>query len=150
MNQILTMGWWDLQSIIVPFFVLVLCPAIVLTIVAIMRKHKIDKKTEVMIAAIQNGVELDDDFFDKKGSKGIGKKTSKEKKVNKFQEGVTSAIIGVVLIIVGFCVMHKIDLLSLLFFIPGGVAFANGAGQIANFLVSGKDNEKTEEVNPEE
>lgn len=149
MNSILSFDWWQAESIVIPFMTLVVCPAIVLTIVALMRKHKIDKKTEVMIAAIQNGVDLDPDFFGGKGKASIGKKTPAEKQKEKFQEGVTTAILGLVLIVVGFCVMHRINLLSLLFFIPGGVLFANGMGLIANFLVSRKDGAKPGEK-PEE
>lgn len=149
MDNVLAVQWWELQSVLVPFIVLVVCPAIVLTIVAIMRKHKIDKKTEVMIAAIQNGVDLDPDFFDGKGKATIGKKTPEERQKDKFQEGVTTAILGLVLIVVGFCVMHRINLLSLLFFIPGGVLFANGMGLVANFLVGRKDAAKPEEKSEE-
>lgn len=142
MDNVLAVQWWELEDILVPFFVLVVCPAIVLTIVAIMRKHRIDKQTEVMIAAIQNGVELEPDFFDRKGRKA---KTPEEKRKDKFQGGVTSATLGLVLIIVGFCVMHRINLLSLLFFIPGGILLACGVGRVANFLVGRKDAEKSQE-----
>lgn len=130
MNSILSFDWWQAESIVIPFMTLVVCPAIVLTIVALMRKHKIDKETEVTIAAIQNGVKFDQDFLKRKGG---------ETKKDKFQRGVTLSVLGLVFIIIGFCVMFKIHLLSLLFFVPGGVMLADGLGKVANFLVDRKD-----------
>ena len=130
MNSILSFDWWQAENIVIPFISLVVCPAIVLTIVALMRKHKIDKETEVMIAAIQNGIKLDQDVLKRKGGKT---------KKDKFQRGVTLSVLGLVFIIIGFCVMFKIHLQSLLFFVSGGVMLADGLGKVANFLVDRKD-----------
>lgn len=129
MNTLLSVDWWQLEDILVPFFAIVLAPATILIIVALMRKHRIDRKTEVMLAAIEKGIELDPSFY------GKPRKSKKDSKEEKYQAGITSGIIGLALIIIGFFVNRN----ALLFVIPGAVLFAAGVGSVASIYLMKKE-----------
>lgn len=129
MNSLLTVDWYMMEDLLTSFFALVLAPAIVLGFVFLIQKFKISRKTEVMLAAIDKGVQLDPTFYCKQ------KKSFEEKSQKRFLSGAIVALIGVALCVIGAFTVSEIDLLSLLFFIPGGISVAVGSGLLLSFFV---------------
>ena len=91
------------QSLI-PIGICVILPIIVITLALRTRRHEIDKKTEVMMKAIENGAQLDPAFFESAAKAGCKEKTVKDKLMGYLTAAcVTSAIgllAGIVLTIV--------------------------------------------------
>jgi len=121
-----------LEDLLTSFFAIVLAPAIVLGFVFLMQRFKISRKTQVMLAAIEKGVQLDPAFYCKQ------KKSFEEKSRERFLSGSIVALIGVALCVIGAFTASEIDLLSLLFFIPGGISVGVGSGLVLSFLVGRK------------
>ena len=135
MNTLLSVDWWDLEGILVPFFSVVLLPAIIIFFAATMNKRKVESKTRIMLAAIEKGVELDPAFYTKP------RKSAEEKLHDRFLGGMIVGLIGLAFILIGAFTASRINLLSLLFFIPGGIMFAIGGGLVASFIVGRKSAE---------
>lgn len=96
MNSILTFlsSFW-LQSFLLPVFVVVVLPVSIVLIIAISRKHSIDKKTELAMKAIEKGETLDPSLFiDPKTPK-----TPKEKVFAKLTSGTMLTGLGIAFII---------------------------------------------------
>ena len=89
---------------LVPLGICVILPIIVITLALRTRRHEIDKKTEVMMKAIENGAQLDPAFFESAAKAGCKEKTVKDKLMGYLTAAcVTSAIgllAGIVLTIV--------------------------------------------------
>jgi hypothetical protein len=115
MNQLMMLLWstpWDavdrifrnLFQALIPIGICVILPIIVITLALRTRRHEIDKKTEVMMKAIENGAQLDPAFFESAAKAGCKEKTVKDKLMGYLTAAcVTSAIgllAGIVLTIV--------------------------------------------------
>ena len=91
-------------DVLVPIGICVVLPIIVITLAMKPRRHEIDKKTEVMMKAIENGAQLDPAFFESAAKAGCKEKTVKDKLMGYLTAAcVTSAIgllAGIVLTIV--------------------------------------------------
>ena len=90
MNQLMMLLWstpWDavdrifrnLFQALIPIGICVILPIIVITLALRTRRHEIDKKTEVMMKAIENGAQLDPAFFESAAKAGCKEKTVKDK-----------------------------------------------------------------------
>ena len=64
---------------LIPIGICVILPIIVITLALRTRRHEIDKKTEVMMKAIENGAQLDPAFFESAAKAGCKEKTVKDK-----------------------------------------------------------------------
>ena len=53
----------DLLEILIPISICVILPLIIIALVLRNRRHEVDKKTELMMKAIENGATLDPAFF---------------------------------------------------------------------------------------
>lgn len=135
MNNLATLDWWDLEDVLVPFFAVVILPAICLIFGSIMHKRKVESKTKIMLAAIEKGVELDPSFYTKPS------KSAEEKMNDRFRSGMIVGLIGLAFILIGAFTAGRIQLLSLIFFIPGGILLAIGGGLVASFYVGRKSAE---------
>jgi len=131
-NALLTVDWYDLEEFLIVFLAIVIAPAIVFGFVYLMSKYKTDRKTEVILAAIEKGVHLDPAFY------GKPPKSFEDKSQKRFLSGMIVGLIGVALCVVGAFTVCKIKLLSLLFFIPGGIMVAIGAALVISFIVERK------------
>ena len=89
---------------LIPIGICVILPIIVITLALRTRRHEIDKKTEVMMKAIENGAQLDPAFFESAAKVGCKEKTVKDKLMGFLTAAcITSAIgllAGIVLTIV--------------------------------------------------
>lgn len=132
MNTLLTADWYVIEDLLTSFFAIVLAPAIVFGSAYLMRRYKINRKTEIMLAAIEKGIQLDPAFYCKQ------KECFEEKAQKRFLSGMIVGLIGVALCVIGAFTVCRIELLSLIFFIPGGISAAIGGGLVASFLVGRK------------
>lgn len=89
---------------LIPIGICVILPIIVITLSLRTRRHEIDKKTEVMMKAIENGAQLDPAFFESAAKAGCKEKTVKDKLMGWLTAAcITSAIgllVGIVFTIV--------------------------------------------------
>lgn len=132
MHSLLTVDWYAVEDLLTSFFAIVLAPAVVLGFVYLISRYKTNKKMEVMLAAIERGVQLDPAFYCKQ------KKNFEENAQKRFLSGAIVGLIGVALCVTGAFTADKIHLLSLIFFVPGGITSAIGAGLVLSFLVGRK------------
>ena len=67
MMTILVVDGWNVMNnlvhALIPITIVVLLPVLVVWLVMRTRQHEVDKKTEILMKAIENGAELNPDFF---------------------------------------------------------------------------------------
>lgn len=80
----------------IPICICVVLPCVIVWLVTHARKHEIDKKTELALKAIENGAELNPNFFSKARSSTI-----KQKVFSMLVAGLILLAIGVAPVIVG-------------------------------------------------
>lgn len=98
---LLALAPWDaverifrhLFDALIPIGICVILPIIVITLSLRTRRHEIDKKTEVMMKALENGAQLDPSFFESAAKAGCKEKTVKDKLMGwLLAAGITSGI----------------------------------------------------------
>lgn len=119
-----------IKEIIIPLGICVVLPVLVVWLVSRSRKNEIDRKTEVMLKAIEHGQEIDPEAF---SSKGKGHKTIKMALLGKLQSGLVLLLIGTGLLFAAPFVEENPAL-----YIVGGVLVALGAAFFVSFLVGRK------------
>ncbi|MBO4817820.1 MAG: hypothetical protein J5498_06025 [Bacteroidales bacterium] len=85
-------------GVIVPIVVCFLLPVCIILIVSLARKHEIDKRTDVMLKAIEAGQPVDPNLF----SRPSERKSSAEKSADKLQGAVVTLLLGVVFTVLFF------------------------------------------------
>ena len=142
-NLLLTADNYQVFSILrnfietlVPLGICVILPIIVISLAMKTRRHEIDKKTEVMMKALENGAQLDPAFFESAAKAGCKEKTVKDKLMGFLIAACITAGIGLLLGIVSVVFLTvKVDLnpaAILLLMIPCAILLAVG---IAFFIV---------------
>ena len=67
MTMLLQMNGWNaisrLFEVMIPIGICVVLPIIIIALVLRARRHEVDKKTELMMKAVENGTQLDPAFF---------------------------------------------------------------------------------------
>jgi len=66
MTILVTNGWTVMNNLVqalIPISIVVVLPVLVVWLVMRARRHEVDKKTEILMKAIENGAELNPDFF---------------------------------------------------------------------------------------
>lgn len=81
----------SIAQIIIPLGVCVVLPVLVVWLVSRSRKNDIDRRTEVMLKAIEHGQEIDPEAF---SSKGKGRRTIKMALLGKLQSGIILFLVG--------------------------------------------------------
>ena len=95
--------FYTLRSLIdalVPIGICVVLPIIVITLAMRTRRHEIDKKTDVMMKAIENGAQLDPAFFESAAKVGCKEKTVKDKLAGYLIAACITSGIGLLIAIV--------------------------------------------------
>ena len=87
-----------MTEIIVPIGICVVLPVMLVWLVTRVRRNEIDKKTEVMLKAIESGATIDSDFFKEAPKK---RKSTKERLLNRLICGCAASIIGAALTAIG-------------------------------------------------
>jgi len=88
----------NLISILVPLGICVALPVLIVWLVTRTRQNETDKKTEIMLKAIEAGATIDAEFFKDAQRK---QKSTKERLLNRLIWGCTTSILGVGLAALG-------------------------------------------------
>ena len=115
----------SIAQTIIPLGVCVVLPVLVVWLVSRSRKNDIDRRTEVMLKAIEHGQEIDPEAF---SSKGI-----KMALLGKLQSGIILFLVGAGMLIAAPFVEENTAL-----YIVGGILVALGAGFLVSFFVGRK------------
>ncbi|MBR1960519.1 MAG: hypothetical protein IKA34_08150 [Bacteroidales bacterium] len=128
-------GVIELFNTLLPIFVMVVLPVMVVWLVTRARLKKNEQKMAVLVKAIENGVDIDPALL---VSETEGGRNTKMKLVRKLTTGVICAIIGLAVLICtqldAFDGVAGIEML----YIIGGVLIAVGAAYILAFFVGRK------------
>lgn len=128
-------GVIKLFETILPIFVMVVLPVMVVWLVTRARLKKNEQKMAVLVKAIENGVDIDPALL---VSETEGGRNTKMKLVRKLTTGVICAIIGLaVLICTQLDAFEGVAGIEMLYII-GGVLIAVGAAYILAFFVGRK------------
>ena len=128
-------GVIKLFETILPIFVVVVLPVMVVWLVTRARLKKNEQKMAVLVKAIENGVDIDPTLL---VSETEGGHNTKMKLVRKLTTGVICAIIGLaVLICTQLDAFEGVAGIEMLYII-GGVLIAVGAAYILAFFVGRK------------
>ena len=88
----------NLIGILVPLGICVVLPVLIVWLVTRTRQNETDKKTEIMLKAIEAGATIDAEFFKDAQRK---QKSTKERLLNRLIWGCTTSILGVGLAALG-------------------------------------------------
>ena len=128
-------GVIDLFETLLPIFVMVVLPVMVVWLVTRARLKKNEQKMAVLVKAIENGVDIDPALL---VSETEGGRNTKMKLVRKLTTGVICAIIGLaVLICTQLDAVVGVAGIEMLYII-GGVLIAVGTAVILAFFVGRK------------
>ena len=125
-----------MRDIIVPIGICVVLPVMLVWLVTRVRSNEIDKKTEVMLKAIESGATIDSDLFKEAPKK---RKSTKERLLNRLICGCAASIIGAALTAIGIIPWMTLEddtFAPLLIF--GGISLAVGIALFIGFFVGRK------------
>lgn len=124
------------EDILVPIFICVVLPVMIVWLITRARQNETNRKTEVMLKAIDAGATIDANFF-KNPKESI---TIKERLLKRLTGGCIFSLMGVVFTIIGL-VNRSMALDNDAFTIPvlfGGIFFAIGVAHLVVFFVGRK------------
>ena len=128
-----------LTEIIVPIFVCVILPVAVVFIVGRTKQNEINRKTEVMIKAIENGQQIDPELFKAAEPAPKAPKTLKQELVEKLTGGCVVTLMGVAFLAL-YCIDRFVPGAHIMFgsWLPvaGGVMLAVGIGLLVSYFAS--------------
>ena len=120
----------NLFQALIPIGICVILPIIVITLALRTRRHEIDKKTEVMMKALENGAQLDPAFFESAAKSGHKERTAKDKLMGYLITAcITSGIgllAGIVFTILAATFSSKPEMIILLCILPCVILIAVG------------------------
>ena len=119
----------DWTAVLIVTGLCVVMPIVVTGIVFRPKEHEINRKTDVLLKAVENGQEIDPALFTGSGNG----KTLKMKLLNKLTWGMVLFVIGVGMLVGGPFADDPKG-----FVITGGIMTAVGAGLLAAFFVGRK------------
>lgn len=97
----LSVNGWDVLykfiNVLPVISVLVVLPILIVWLVMRALQHQVDKKTEIMMKAVENGVQLDPSFFSNVGSK---KKSVKSKLMGYLTTAMVTGSVGLISMLV--------------------------------------------------
>ena len=92
-------GWIVLDQFIdalIPISIVVVLPVLVVLIVMRARRYEVDKKTEILLKAIENGTQLDPSFFEISSPR---KRTVKDKLLGRLTTALVTGNIGLITLV---------------------------------------------------
>ena len=125
-----------MREIIVLIGICVVLPVMLVWLITRVRRNEIDKKTEVMLKAIESGATIDSDLFKEAPKK---RKSTKERLLNRLICGCAASIIGAALTAIGIIPWMTLEddtFAPLLIF--GGISLAVGIALFIGFFVGRK------------
>lgn len=131
---------YELVDVLLPISIGVILPILIVWINNKRSKHETDRQSEIMLKAIEKGVEINPEFFN---SKRVDAMSIKERLLRKFTGGVITGLAGVVLTI-AFAIIHinavsnSIVSLTTIGMIISSTLIAVGAALLISYYVGGK------------
>ena len=86
-----------MEATLVPVFICVILPIVIVWLVVRARKHEMDKKTEIMLKAIENGAQIDPQLFKTKQST----RSIKQELMDKFTGACVTSFMGIAFLAIG-------------------------------------------------
>ena len=132
-----------MEEILIPIGICVVLPVMIVWLINRTRQNETNRKTEIMLKAIEAGATIDAAFF-KNQQDQKGPRTIKERLLKRLTGGCVFALMGVAFAVIGFVnrsMMTEIHMSNDSFTIPcflGGVFFAIGIALLIGFFVGKK------------
>ena len=126
-----------MENTLVPIFICVILPIVIVWLVVRARQHETDKKTEIMLKAIENGAEIDPQLFMTKQST----RSIKQELMDKFTGACVTSLMGIAFLVIGLVNRSNPGLFKGLWFLEtalsaGAIMLAIGAALFLSYLVS--------------
>jgi len=112
MTLLSTTGWAVMDNFIealIPIAIVVVLPVLIVWIVMRARQHEVDKKTEILLKAVENGTQVDPSFFE---SAGPRKKTAKDKLMGYLTAAMVTGIIGLITLVIQILMYSKLGMFT--------------------------------------
>lgn len=120
-----------MEEILIPIVALLL-PVAIVFIIAWRNRHEVNKKTEVLLAAIEKGQQIDPELFAEKKGRGYVPKTLKERLAMKAQTALVCLFLGIAFILLAVFADVPSDNA---FMIAGGVLCAVGIAYSLSYFL---------------
>jgi mannose/fructose/N-acetylgalactosamine-specific phosphotransferase system component IIC len=126
-----------MEDVLVPIFICTILPIAIVWLVGRVRKHETDKKTEIMLKAIENGAQIDTQLFKSKQST----RSIKQELMDKFTGACVTSFMGVAFLVIGLANQSNPGLFKGMWFIEtalsaGAILMAIGFALFLSYLVS--------------
>ena len=128
-----------MEEILVPIAICVVLPVMIVWLINRTRQNETNRKTEIMLKAIESGATIDADFF-KAQQEQKAPKTLKEKLLNRLTAGCVCTFIGIAAVVVCFVLEAKLgwDHVGDYMLTFGAISFAIGISFLLVFFVGKK------------
>ena len=126
-----------MESVLISIFVCVVLPIAIVWFITRTRQHETDKKTEIMLKAIESGAQVDPDMF-----KGKQRRTRgiKEELMDKFTGACVTSFMGIAFLVIGLLNQNNPGMFKGLWFMEtssfaGAILLAIGVALFLSYLV---------------
>ena len=128
-----------MEEILIPIGICVVLPVMIVWLINRTRQNETNRKTEIMLKAIESGATIDADFF-KAQQEQKSPKTLKEKLLNRLTAGCVCTFIGIAAVVVCFVLETKLgwDRDGNFILIFGAISIAIGISFLLVFFVGKK------------
>ena len=122
--------WREFFDFLTPSLICVVLPVLIVWFVLRARQHEIDKKTEIMLKAIDSGTAIDTGFF----QSGKETKSVKEKLLSRLTAACILSLSGIAVLVIAIVLAIRIEIEEgvILLLLVGGILTAVG---ISLFIV---------------
>ena len=143
MTILVANGWTvmtDLVEALIPISIVVVLPVLVVWLVMRTRQHEVDKKTEILMKTIENGAELNPDFF----NMAKQPKSVKDKLMGYLTTAMVTGVIGLITLLVQVVYYSTANLwedtagFTLVFMCISGIILAIGIAFLVVYFVGKK------------
>ena len=126
-----------MEATLVPIFICVILPIVIVWLVVRARQHETDKKTEIMLKAIENGAQIDPQLFKTKQST----RSIKQELMDKFTGACVTSVMGIAFLTIGLLNRSNPGMFKGLWFLEtaltaGAILLAIGFALFFSYLVS--------------
>ena len=132
-----------MEGILIPIGICVVLPVMIVWLINRTRQNETNRKTEIMLKAIESGATIDADFF-KAQQEQKGPRTIKERLLRRLTGGCVFTLMGVAFALIGMVnrsMMADIHMSNDAFTMPcilGGILFSIGVALLIVFFVGKK------------
>ena len=132
-----------MEEILIPIGICVVLPVMIVWLINRTRQNETNRKTEIMLKAIEAGATIDADFF-KAQQEQKGPRTIKERLLRRLTGGCVFTLMGVAFAVIGLVnrtMMKDIQMSNDAFTMPcilGGIFFSIGVALLIVFFVGKK------------